>query len=265
MGVAHATLSPARPIAPANVQAGARAARYAALSRWAAEAGVMAVATGHQMDDQAETLALRLVRGSGPHGLAGVRERVEMRFADAPPLVVIRPCLSLRRTDLRAIVDAAGWTAVADPTNVDQRYDRVRMRRRLPAEAVPGLARSARALAELEPALHWAEERAVDLALRGRGDELTLTPGDLPDALVRAVVSCAIGRLRPGAEPVRGPELDRLLSALHLGRGATLRGLQFVPGESWAIRTAPPERPHDCKPPPTPYLHQTPPASDPDA
>ena len=262
LGVPHATLRPAEPIPPRNVQAAARAARYAALARWAADERPGAVATGHQMDDRAETLAMRLARGSGLRGLAAMRERVVLDSHDAPSLTVIRPCLTLRRAELAEVVASAGWDAVHDPANADPRHDRARMRRDLPAAAIPGLARSAAALAEAADALAWAEERAADRALHLHPDRTTLDPAGLPPALIRALLQRSVAHLRPGAPPARGPELDRLLSALRSGTRATLRGLSFAPGRHWTVRPAPPAAPRDCKPRPSPYLHPTTPAPD---
>ena len=263
LGVPHVTLTIDAPIPPGNRQARARTARYAALARWAKAEGLGAVATGHQRDDQAETLAMRLVRGSGLAGLAGVRERVVMITPDAPTLSVIRPCLSLTRAELRALVTAAGWPIVDDPANADERQDRARMRRGLPADALPGLARSAGALAEAADALAWAEERAAERALEVRDGGATIQPGDLPPALLRALILRTVTILRPDARPPRGPEADRLLSALRSGQSATLRGLLFRPGTCWTVCLAPPARPRDCKPSRNPYLQTQPPAPDP--
>src|SRR4051794_12496212 len=135
----------------ASVQARAREARYAALGGWMAEAGLGVLLTGHHQDDQAETLLMRLGRGSGLAGLAGIRP-----VARIAGIKVCRPLLGWRRSDLAAIVAAAGLRALDDPTNADETHDRVRMRRCL-AEApwldAPALARSAAALAEAEEAL----------------------------------------------------------------------------------------------------------------
>ncbi|MEO9671010.1 MAG: tRNA lysidine(34) synthetase TilS [Marinomonas sp.] len=117
-------------VASGNVQANARAARYAALGEWAADSRLSALMTAHHADDQAETLLMRLNRGSGISGLAGIREstRIPAGGGDGmPPL--IRPLLSWRKTDLEAIVSEAGITPVADPSNEDERFDRARIRK----------------------------------------------------------------------------------------------------------------------------------------
>ena len=94
LGVPPETL-PVR-LDPGNMQDRARTARYAALVQWCGENGLGALATAHQLDDQAETLVMRLNRGSGLAGLAGVRARGALDEAGLP---VLRPLLGLRRKE----------------------------------------------------------------------------------------------------------------------------------------------------------------------
>ncbi|MFN3592841.1 MAG: tRNA lysidine(34) synthetase TilS, partial [Thermaurantiacus sp.] len=143
----------------AGLQADARAARYAALGAWCRGQSVRTLLTAHHAEDQAETLLMRLARGSGVAGLAGIRA--------ARPLCadvwLLRPLLDVRKNALASVVAQAGWTAATDPANTDPRHDRTRARALLAnatwlrAEA---LAASAAELAEAEAALAWAEKRA---------------------------------------------------------------------------------------------------------
>ncbi|HWU02750.1 MAG TPA: tRNA lysidine(34) synthetase TilS, partial [Novosphingobium sp.] len=126
IGVSHATLAIA--VADGNVQAQARAGRYAALAQWAQQAGVAALCSAHHADDQAETLLMRLNRGSGVAGLAGVRER---GLVPGTRLPLLRPVLGWRRAELAGVVAEAGFAAADDPSNRDDAYDRVRMRKAL--------------------------------------------------------------------------------------------------------------------------------------
>lgn len=146
-------------LAAGNVQAQARAARYGALGQWAQSAGLGAVATAHHTDDQAETLLMRLARGSGLAGLAGVR--AVSRIEDTE-VTLLRPLLGWRKTELAAVVAAAGITPVSDPSNANPDFDRVQMRARL-AEAgdwldPARLAASAGHLAESWRAIEWYAE-----------------------------------------------------------------------------------------------------------
>lgn len=128
-----------------NTQEEAREARYAALTDWARERGLMTILTAHHADDQAETLMMRLNRGSGLSGLAGIRSRRVLAETE-PYVFLLRPLLGFRRAELRSLVERAGIPFVDDPSNEDQRFDRVRMRERLSQSDwldVPALAQSA--------------------------------------------------------------------------------------------------------------------------
>lgn len=146
-------------LAPGNVQARAREARYAALAGWATVEGLGAVATAHHVDDQAETLLMRLNRGSGLAGLAGVR--AVSRIANSE-VTLLRPLLGWRKAELAAVVEAAGITPAIDPSNTNPDFDRARVRLAL-AEAADWLdpvelAASAAHLGESWQALDWYAE-----------------------------------------------------------------------------------------------------------
>lgn len=109
-----------------NQQEQARIARYRALGEWGKNAGVSAIATAHHADDQAETLMMRLNRGSGLAGLSGIRPRA---WIEACPREIMRPLLSFRRAELREVLRQAGQDFVRDPSNADEAYERVRLRK----------------------------------------------------------------------------------------------------------------------------------------
>lgn len=117
-----------------NLQDAARRARKALLSGWAAERGIATILTGHTRDDQAETVLLRLARGSGVDGLAGI----------APVTVEnglrwVRPLLGVGREELRDWLRARGAGWIDDPSNDDPRFDRVRARQMRDQLATLGL------------------------------------------------------------------------------------------------------------------------------
>ncbi|HEY1604050.1 MAG TPA: tRNA lysidine(34) synthetase TilS [Allosphingosinicella sp.] len=238
LGVPHAIL---RAIVPpgASVQAQARAARYEALAGWARADGLRAMLTAHHQDDQAETLAMRLARGAGIGGLAGIRAGSEISG-----LLVCRPLLGWRRAALRALVEQAGLRPVADPSNEDERYDRVRMRRDL-AEAhwldPAALARSAAALAEAEQALDWAAERLEAERVREEGGGLRLDPSGLPPELLRRLLLRCLSRIDPGGAP-RGAQVTALLATLREGGKTTLGRALCRGGTDYRFAPAPPRR-----------------------
>ncbi|MEW6307446.1 MAG: tRNA lysidine(34) synthetase TilS [Bacillota bacterium] len=105
-----------------SAQALARQVRYAFLRRTAAQTGSSRIATGHTADDQAETVLLRLLRGAGLDGLAGIRpERAG----------IIRPLLHVGRKQVEEYCRAEGLAWRDDPSNQTQVYDRNRVRHRL--------------------------------------------------------------------------------------------------------------------------------------
>lgn len=167
----------------ANLQARARAARWAALEAAAARAGAALIATGHTADDRAETVLMRLLRGAGPRGLAVLGPRSTAKGGPAR----VRPLIAARRRDVLAHLERHALGSAADPSNRDPRFVRARIRHEiLPAlEALsPGLVTHLCALsdmlAELVPAddplaeLGRAQRLAVGRAMRLGRAKLTL-------------------------------------------------------------------------------------------
>lgn len=227
----------------ASLQRAAREARYRILHDWLAREGIGLLATAHHADDQAETLLMRLLRGAGVGGLSGVRARTRLP-APASDIVLIRPMLGWRRAELASIVNAAGIDPVADPSNRDPRYDRVRIRQELVTatwlDPIP-LARSAAALAEADAALAWTADRLYSQRVRATANDLTFAPEDVPDELRRRILRGILTTLCPGADP-RGEELGRLLHSLEGGTTATLAGVKCTGGSIWRFSCAPPHR-----------------------
>jgi tRNA(Ile)-lysidine synthase len=238
-GIAHAVLAVA--VAQGNLQAEARAARYAALAGWMAERGLSALATGHHADDQAETLLMRLNRGSGAAGLAGVRARGQV---PGTRLALLRPLLGWRRTELAGVVAGAGLVAAADPSNADERFDRVRIRQAL-ADAdwldAGALAQSAAHLAEAAAALDWAARREWSEQVAETGLGVTYRP-----AAPRAVALRVLARIVTGltGEEPRGSAVARLFDSLAAGQPASIGTLVVrpLPG-GWSFTRAPRRRP----------------------
>jgi tRNA(Ile)-lysidine synthase len=110
-------------------EAALRRARYEALARLAREAGCGVVAVAHHREDQAETVLLRLLRGAGPRGLAGMAPARALPHPEGgAPLRLVRPLLDVPRADLARRVAERGLPTQADPTNADRRYARNALR-----------------------------------------------------------------------------------------------------------------------------------------
>lgn len=150
--------------AGANLEARARDARYRALFDARVAHNATAILVAHTADDQAETVLLNLLRGSGSSGLAGMA-----RTRD----VIVRPLLRMRRADVRAIVESRGLSVVDDPTNADRRWRRAWIRH----DVLPLLERGAER--DLVPVLARQAEvfRAESDLLDGLGDELLTDAG----------------------------------------------------------------------------------------
>lgn len=241
LGVPHAVL-PVR-VEPRGEgrQGEARRARYAALAAWAEGASLAALLTAHHRNDQAETLVMRLLRGSGLSGLAAIRARAGLPGSAIP---LLRPLLGWTRAELAQIVRDSGLTPADDPSNRDEAHDRPRIRRLLaetPWLDAAALARSAAALAEAEEALAWAASTQTAARIRREGAALLLDPAGLPPELRRRLVRSCLLTLAPVAEP-RGEQLGALLAALDRGEATTLAGVKCVGGAVWRFEPAPPRR-----------------------
>lgn len=238
LGVAHAVLSVA--VAAGNLQAEARAARYAALAAWMTERGLAALVTAHHADDQAETLLMRLNRGSGVAGLAGVRSRGEVPGTRLP---LLRPLLGWRRAELAEVVANAALVAAVDPSNSDERFDRVRIRQALAGADwldAAALAQSAGHFSDADAALDWAARREWSEQVEKAGLGVTYRP-----TAPRAIALRVLGRIiteMTGDEP-RGSAVARLFDSLAAGQPASIGTLVVrpLPG-GWSFTRAPERR-----------------------
>lgn len=129
LGLSHATLRWTGDKPASGLQAAARAARYRLLIEHAAASGAEAIVTAHNADDQAETVLMRLARGSGPRGLSAMADDTLIAAGALRPVRLLRPLLDSRRLALRSFVAMANAPFVDDPSNEDQKFERVRTRR----------------------------------------------------------------------------------------------------------------------------------------
>lgn len=227
LGVPHRVLRWEGDKPAAGLQAAARAARHRLLSDACVEAGILHLALAHHRDDQAETVLLRLARGSGTDGLAGM---TAVRADGA--VRVIRPLLGFSHDRLLATCRAAGLDWVEDPSNHNPRFARARLRAArdlLGGEGLDGdrlcevARRAGRARAALEQATAELLAQAATIHPEGW---ITLTWAPLlaaPEEIALRALAQALAAVG-GPGPVRDEALERLLGSLAEGRGGTLGG-----------------------------------------
>jgi tRNA(Ile)-lysidine synthase len=204
----------------------ARAARYRLLQGWCAQAGVLHLLLAHQRDDQAEAVLMRLGRGSGMDGLAGMASARELG-----PVRLLRPLLDVPRRRLTATLRARGIAWVDDPSNANLRYLRPRLRQAASEASNAAAAALAGRFAALRGAL---ERRLATIAV----ERVTLHPAGwaavdglpaLPEQIGLRLLSALVGALAGAPYRPRRTALVRALQALRDGRGATAGGCRLVP------------------------------------
>ena len=206
LGIGHAILRWEGLKPAGGLQAGARRARYALLANEARRLGGAALVTAHTLDDQAETMLMRLAHGSGPSGLAGTRGRSEV---NGVPLV--RPLLGIPKARLVATADARGLPFMRDPSNADRRFERVRWRETMPLLAEQGLTaerlgRLAERMARLDEAAARRAREVLAGAMppdEGADNGLRLRFAMLvsePDEIVLRVLVLALDAVAPGGD-----------------------------------------------------------------
>jgi tRNA(Ile)-lysidine synthase len=244
-GVPHRILTAEWGEKPATaVQERAREMRYRLLGQWAAERGLDALLTAHHLDDQAETLLMRFARGAGIRGLAGMRS---VARTPGGKVVLLRPLLGWRRSELHAVCAASGVEPADDPSNTDDQFERVRVRKALreiewlDPEAI---AASAAHLGQAETALQWATTQEWNRSVTEAEGAIVYRPSDAPREIRRRIVRRAVLALATEGQgtDLRGRELNQVLTALLGGRSATLRGVLCLGGAEWRFTPAPPRR-----------------------
>ncbi|WP_051284997.1 tRNA lysidine(34) synthetase TilS [Nisaea denitrificans] len=249
-GIEHEILSWSGTKPSAGLQAAARSARFALLTDHALSLGAQALFLAHHMQDQAETMAMRLARGSGPDGLAGIRPR-QMRGG----IAVLRPLLGLPPVRLRAhcLAEAQAW--VEDPSNRDRRFERVRVRQSAQGMTDAGLdAHQLNRLARVFGRLRdWSEARLAgfltefaDLDPRGFAVLDRSAALNLPLPLRAKLLSGLLQSIGGLDYPPRAERMKRFLRWLDDGVGdrVTLGGCLVWRGRSdrlWIARETPRE------------------------
>ncbi|MAB18917.1 MAG: tRNA lysidine(34) synthetase TilS, partial [SAR116 cluster bacterium] len=210
-----------------GIQAWARAQRYAIATDIARRSGA-ALLLGQHAGDQAETVWMRLQRGSGLAGLGGMRA---VDWRGGVPL--LRPLLGFFRHELEAVCQQAGCGWETDPSNNDRRFERVRARAALASlsgmdSQLRRLAAAASTIDDHLMAAVAASQQAVQLATDGSAmlDRSVLA---LPQAVFRRVLSRATQIIGGNPHPPTHAALDRLHARLQAGNASTLGTCRFRP------------------------------------
>jgi tRNA(Ile)-lysidine synthase len=261
LGVSHRTLRWSGPKPKTGLQQAARRARYDLLAQAARRAGARHILTAHTADDQAETVLLRLLRGSGVSGLAAMSRVSPLPVGEGGMgIVLVRPFLGLAKARLLATLRRARLGFAEDPSNRDPRFTRPRLRALMPALAEEGL--SAERLCLLASRVRRVEA-AIEAMVAAAAPRVTVTATNgpiafdapallrLPDEIVLRLVGRAVAEL--GDEgPVELGKLEALCEELFAGRSGkgkkgirrrTLAGaLVTRTAERVSVERAPPRR-----------------------
>lgn len=234
-GVAHHVLrwDGAKP--SADIQAEARAARYRLLEQWCAARGVLHLLLAHHQDDQAETLLLRLARGSGVDGLSAMAPVVE-GFS----LRLLRPFLATPRARLAAMLAARGQDWVEDSSNRNDAFARVRMRNLMPVWAAEGMSaerltdtarRLGRARVALEECVAEAAARWVEFHPAGYALVEAAAFRSLTEEVGLRLLARLVQAMGGGGHPPREEQVVALYGRLCQGGEvtATLAGCRLAP------------------------------------
>ncbi|MEM9199006.1 MAG: tRNA lysidine(34) synthetase TilS [Pseudomonadota bacterium] len=245
LGLSHDTLAWEGWDGRGNLPEAAREARRRLIGNWAQARGILAVALAHTADDQAETLLLRLARGSGIGGLSAMTA-----VSAADEIVWMRPLLSARRADLRALLHRKGWGWAEDPTNDDASFDRVKARNMLATLAPLGLTvdrlcQTARHMADARDVLDSAEAALARdaVTLTTLGEARLARPAFLaaPRATAMQLLADLLCVIGGAVHPPRLEALERLAMRLTDGGSAvSLHGCMVRPrGDRVILRREP--------------------------
>jgi tRNA(Ile)-lysidine synthase len=226
LGIAHRVLVWRGRKPATGIQTAARKARYSLLATAAGAVGARHVVTAHTLDDQAETVLIRLSRGSGISGLAAMAQVSPLPEGDGR-IMLVRPFLGIPKARLVATLKAAKVAFAEDPSNDDPRFTRARYRKVMPLLAGEGLdagrlaliaRRAARADAALEAAVAAARP-LVSLTDWSNSRRIILDRGklaELPEEVALRLLGRAIAAA--GDEgPVELAKLETLFDAM-MGR-----------------------------------------------
>lgn len=235
LGLDHGVLTADEAPPRSGIQAWARDLRLRLMGEWVGAHGATGVVLAHHLEDQAETLAMRLARGSGLSGLSAMR-----REAVIGDLLLYRPLLGVSGARLRATVESLGQDWIEDPGNSDPRFERVRLRKALAAKGAltrsgldaGALAASAGRLGRADAAVEHYVARCLETAASIDRSGYATVDGKVFEAApleVRLrVLARLIGWVGARPPPPLGAGLEALLAGLERNPAATLGGCRVA-------------------------------------
>ena len=226
LGIAHRILRWTGKKPKTGLPQAARHARYRLLGEAARKAGALHVLTAHTLDDQAETVLIRLLRGSGLTGLAAMQKTTPLQNSDG--IFLFRPLLDIPKARLIATLQAEKIAFADDPTNRDVRFTRARLRGLMPQLAGEGLDAGrlsllARRLGRADAALAATTAAAEDLLTVESGPAKVaydrVKYGFTPDEIALRLLGRAVAAV--GTEgPVELAKLEALKTALDTAKNS---------------------------------------------
>ena len=228
LGIEHRLLTWQRPeVTCGNLSNAAREARYRLMQEACTAEGIRHLLTGHTLDDQAETVLMRLARGSGVDGLSAIAPSTQRGS-----LTLKRPLLAVARDDLRQYLRAMGQDWIDDPTNDDDSYDRIKARKMFAALEPLGLTKqrlstTARIMGMARDALEaqaGAPNDVWDWSELGFASTDSAEFWTLPAEIKLRRVAGALNMLTGATYRPRLKALEESLSNLQRGKAQTLHG-----------------------------------------
>jgi tRNA(Ile)-lysidine synthase len=235
LSISHVTLKWEGGKPAGNLQAEARQARYDLMVQWCERSHTKSLLVAHHLEDQAETLLLRLVRGSGVDGLSGMAAK--RTLGDGPGVQLLRPLLSFSKDRLRDTLEECGQDFIEDPSNEDAKYARVQVRQLRDQLSSLGLepqrlADTAVRLQDAREALEFYANAVFDASVSSHPTGFVrLDPEELkqaPREIGLRVLARCLSKVSGNPYRPRSEKLDRMYGRIVDGgfQGATLHGCQ---------------------------------------
>lgn len=235
-GVEHHILKWTGAKPEAAIMEKARSARYDLMAKWCAKHKINQLWLGHNQTDQAETFLFRLAKGSGLDGLGGMKQQQGYK---STTLDLMRPLLGVAKKNLQDYCNAHDIPHVQDPTNVNAKYARSRLRQSLPVLEAEGLSEkrlavTAQRLARAREALDFYTAKALENSVtltKSRAtieiDVLESVPAEIRLRMIRFVLDrMGIDSYGPRLETLED-RVDQMFADLKNAKRFTLGGFLF--------------------------------------